>query len=61
MNRTFRETLGNHIGNPSWFLERYEAYLLSKIRAKRWLAHVMKNYWSEFEKNLVDFTFITFK
>ena len=60
-NETFQKILKNHADNPIWFLERYEAYLRSEIMAKRWLAHVMEDYETEFKENLVDFTFITFR
>lgn len=58
-NEGVRRDLGN--SNPSQLLKRYEAFLRSNIVAQKRLAEVMKDYWSHFERNLVDFEFIVFE
>jgi hypothetical protein len=60
-NVAMREVLGNTSNNPQQLLERHNTYLQSSIRARYWLAKVMEDYWVHFEKNLVNFTFVTFK
>jgi len=58
-NKEVRRDLEN--SDPSQLLKRYEAFLRSNIVAQKWLAEVMRDYWSHFEKDLVDFEFIVFK
>jgi len=58
-NEQVRRDLIN--SSPSQLLKRYGALKRSNITAYKWLARVMGNYWSCFEEDLVDFTFITFK
>lgn len=60
-SESMRRTLQGKKDNPGDLLKRYDAFLRSNIRAQYWLAKVMEDYWACFEKNLVDFTFITFK
>lgn len=60
-NESMRNTIKNASSDPIKLLERYNTYLESSIRAKYWLAQVMKDFWAHFENNLVDFTFVSFK
>lgn len=58
-NMAMRRDLEN--SDPSQLLKRYKALLRSSIVAQKWLAEVIRDYWSHFEKDLVDFEFIVFK
>ena len=58
-NESVRQDLGN--SSPSRLLKRCDALARSNISAQKWLAKVMMDYRPYFEKDLVDFTFITFK
>jgi len=60
-NKSMRETLRGNSNNTLKLLRRYDAFSRSNICAKYWLARVMEDYRSRFEKNLVDFTFVTFR
>lgn len=59
-NKEMRRTLREKIDNPGDLLKRYEAFKRSNIVAQNWLAKVMEDHWTHFEKNIVDITFITF-
>ena len=54
-NVAVRRDLAN--SQPSRLLKRYEAFARSNIVAQKWLAEVMKDYWSYFERDRVDFVF----
>jgi hypothetical protein len=58
-NKDVRQNIRN--SSPRQLLRRYDALQRSPIVAQKWLAKVMEGYWSFFEQDLVDFTFITFK
>ena len=58
-NKTVRRELSN--SSPTQLLRRYDALRRSNIAARKWLAKVMDDYRSCFEKDLVDFAFITFR
>jgi hypothetical protein len=52
-NRSMRQVLQDHIGDTSYFLRRYHAYSRSGTRAESWLAKVIAEYRSRFQRNLV--------
>jgi hypothetical protein len=55
-NSAVRSTLKR--SRPSQLLRRRKAFRGSSIAAERWLAHVMDDYRSHFEADLVEFEFI---
>ena len=54
-NKAERQKVSFHSGNPRYFIEHYDAYARSKIRAKYWLARVVSDYRSHFETGRVNF------
>ena len=58
-NKEVRRDLAS--SDPSQLLKRYESFSRSNTRAQKWLADVMRDYWSHFEKDLLDFEFVVFK
>ena len=60
-NKSMRRVLRDNSRNIIKLLERYDAFLRSNISAQYWLAKVIEDYRSHFERELVDFTFVTFK
>lgn len=53
-NKQVRAKLHKHINRPSELLEHYGAYSGSSIRAKRWLAEVMRHYGPYFGEDRVE-------
>ncbi len=55
-NRSQRAVIKAHNANSRFFIEHYDSYLRSKIRAKYWIARVVADYRTYFESNRVDFS-----
>ncbi len=55
-NRSQRAVIKAHNANSRFFIEHYDSYLRSKIRAKYWLARIVSDYRTYFESKRVDFS-----
>ena len=56
-NEEIREYLKRHENKPQYFLERRDQYMKNNLTAKKWLAQVIDDYRSYFEKGQVKVVF----
>ncbi len=56
-NKDIRKYLNTHKNKPQYFLKRVGQYKLNNLTAKKWLARVIDDYRSCFERGQVKFVF----